>query len=76
LRTSEKATNKVTMEDAKMAQKAATAVLKVFDEKAAAAAALVQAKTPNPRRWGSKVGVKMDTDKRNALANPNFQREN
>merc|ERR1711953_1530261 len=76
LRKKEKATNKVTVEDAKAAQKAvaaATAVLKDFYEKAATATALVQAKTPNPRQWGLKTGVKMGTDEWNALANPNFK---
>merc|ERR1712129_410127 len=76
LRKAEKATNKVTEEDAQAAQKAvaaATAVLKDFYEKAATATALVQAKTPNPRQWGLKTGVKMGTDEWNALANPNFK---
>merc|ERR1719410_2201202 len=76
LRKKEKETNKVTVEDAKAAQKAvaaATAVLKDFYEKAATATALVQAKTPNPRQWGLKTGVKMGTDEWNALANPNFK---
>merc|ERR1719242_769345 len=76
LRTEEKATNKVTVEDAKAAQKvvaAATAVLKDFYEKAATATALVQAKTPNPRQWGLKTGVKMGTEEWDALANPNFK---
>jgi len=76
LRKEEKATNKVTVEDAQAAQKAvaaATAVLKDFYEKAATATALVQAKTPNPRQWGLKTGVKMGTDEWNALANPNFK---
>jgi septal ring factor EnvC (AmiA/AmiB activator) len=76
LRKTEKATNKVTVEDAQAAQKAvaaATAVLKDFYEKAATATALVQAKTPNPRQWGLKTGVKMGTDEWNALANPNFK---
>merc|ERR1719492_588801 len=61
LRKSEKETNKITVEDAQAAQKAvaaATAVLKDFYEKAATATALVQAKTPNPRQWGLKTGVK------------------
>lgn len=76
LRTKEKATNKVTVKDAQAAQKAvaaATAVLKDFYEKAATATALMQAKTPNPRQWGLKTGVKMGTDEWNALANPNFK---
>jgi len=76
LRKSEKETNKITVEDAQAAQKAvaaATAVLKDFYEKAATATALVQAKTPNPRQWGLKTGVKMGTDEWNALANPNFK---
>merc|ERR1719346_281872 len=76
LRKEEKATNKVTVEDAQAAQKAvaaATAVLKDFYEKAATATALVQAKTPNPRQWGLKTGVKMGTDEWTALANPNFK---
>jgi len=76
LRTNEKATNKVTVKDAQAAQKAvaaATAVLKDFYEKAATATALMQAKTPNPRQWGLKTGVKMGTDEWNALANPNFK---
>jgi len=76
LRTEEKATNKVTVKDAQAAQKAvaaATAVLKDFYEKAATATALMQAKTPNPRQWGLKTGVKMGTDEWNALANPNFK---
>merc|ERR1740123_2458168 len=76
LRKNEKETNKITVEDAQAAQKAvaaATAVLKDFYEKAATATALVQAKTPNPRQWGLKTGVKMGTDEWNALANPNFK---
>merc|ERR1712113_187268 len=76
LRKTEKATNKVTVEDAQAAQKAvaaATAVLKDFYEKAATATALVQARAPNPRQWGLKTGVKMGTDEWNALANPNFK---
>merc|ERR1719360_28083 len=76
LRKSEKETNKVTVEDAQAAQKAvaaATAVLKDFYEKAATATALVQAKTPNPRQWGLKTGVKMGSDEWNSLANPNFK---
>jgi len=76
LRESEKETNKVTVKDAQAAQKAvaaATAVLKDFYEKAATATALVQAKTPNPRQWGLKTGVKMGTDEWNALADPNFK---
>lgn len=76
LRNAEKETNKVTVEDAKAAQKAvaaATAVLKDFYEKAATATALVQAKTPNPRQWGLKTGVKMGSDEWNSLANPNFK---
>jgi len=76
LRKSEKETNKVTVKDAQAAQKAvaaATAVLKDFYEKAATATALVQAKTPDPRQWGLKTGVKMGTDEWTALANPNFK---
>jgi len=76
LRTKEKKTNKITVKDAQAAQKAvaaATAVLKDFYEKAATATALMQAKTPNPRQWGLKTGVKMGTDEWNALANPNFK---
>merc|ERR1719178_526864 len=76
LRKIEKAENKVIVEDAQAAQKAvaaATAVLKDFYEKAATATALVQAKTPNPRQWGLKTGVKMGTDEWNALADPNFK---
>jgi len=76
LRNAEKETNKVTVEDAKAAQKAvaaATAVLKDFYEKAATATALVQARTPNPRQWGLKTGVKMGSDEWNSLANPNFK---
>jgi len=76
LRKTEKATNKVTVEDAQAAQKAvaaATAVLKDFYEKASTATALVQAKTPDPKQWGLKTGVKMGTEEWNALANPNFK---
>merc|ERR1719297_678080 len=76
LRNAEKKTNKITVKDAQAAQKAvaaATAVLKDFYEKAATATALMQAKTPNPRQWGLKTGVKMGTDEWNALANPNFK---
>jgi len=76
LRKKEKETNKVTVEDAQAASKAvaaATAVLKDFYEKAATATALVQAKTPDPRQWGLKTGVKMGTDEWNSLANPNFK---
>jgi len=76
LRKKEKETNKVTVADAQAAQKAvaaATAVLKDFFEKASTATALVQAKTPDPRQWGLKTGVKMGTDEWNALANPNFK---
>merc|ERR1719219_400528 len=76
LRKKEKETNTVTVTDAQAAQKAvaaATAVLKDFYEKAATATALVQAKTPNPRQWGLKTGIKMGTDEWNALANPNFK---
>merc|ERR1719242_2141352 len=76
LRKKEKETNTVTVKDAQAAQKAvatATAVLKDFYEKAATATALVQAKTPNPRQWGLKTGVKMGTDEWNALADPNFK---
>merc|ERR1719195_1623831 len=76
LRKTEKATNKVTVADAQAAQKAvaaATAVLKDFYEKASTATALVQAKTPDPKQWGLKTGVKMGTEEWNALANPNFK---
>merc|ERR1719242_2106051 len=76
LRKKEKETNTVTVEDAQAAQKAvaaATAVLKDYYEKAATATALVQAKTPNPRQWGLKTGVKMGSDEWNSLANPNFK---
>jgi DNA repair exonuclease SbcCD ATPase subunit len=65
LRKEEKATNKVTVEDAEAAQKAvaaATAVLKTFYEKAAMATGLLQMDRP-----------KMGTDEWKSLANPNFE---
>merc|ERR1719502_272 len=67
LRTEEKATNKVTVEDAEAAQSAvaaATAVLKKFYEKASLATGFVELGVSRPR---------MGTDEWNALANPNFK---
>merc|ERR1719386_441608 len=67
LRTEEKATNKVTVEDSQAAQgavAAATAVLKTFYEKAAMATGLLQVDVSRP---------KMGTDEWKALANPNFE---
>merc|ERR1719409_2006808 len=67
IRTEEKATNKVTVEDAQAAQKAvaaATAVLQKFYEKASLATGLLQTDVSRPR---------MGTDEWNALANPDFK---
>merc|ERR1719401_2184000 len=67
LRANEKATNKVTVEDATAAQSAvsaATAVLKNFYEKASLATGLLQIKTARPR---------MGTDEWDSLANPNYK---
>lgn len=78
MRMQEKATNAETVKDAKAAQVAvqrATKVLKTFFEKALTATALVQGKgkTPSPRKWGLKTGVKMGTEEWNALANPELE---
>merc|ERR1719316_1515718 len=65
IRADEKATNKVTVEDAKAAQAAvaaATAVLKKFYEKASLATGLLQIQRP-----------KMGTDEWDSLANPNYK---
>merc|ERR1712187_118214 len=67
LRASEKATNKVTVEDAELAQTAvaaATAVLKKFYEKASLATGLLQIDAARP---------KMGTDEWDSLANPNYK---
>merc|ERR1719316_536687 len=67
IRGEEKATNKVTVEDAKAAQKAvaaATAVLKTFYEKASLATGFLQTDVTRP---------KMGTDEWKALANPNYE---
>merc|ERR1719386_320672 len=67
LRTEEKATNKVTVEDSQAAQKAvaaATAVLKTFYEKASMATGLLQTDASRP---------KMGTDEWDSLANPNYE---
>merc|ERR1719305_1798855 len=67
IRTEEKATNKVTVEDAKAAQTAvaaATAVLKKFYEKASLATGLLQTDASRP---------KMGTDEWDSLANPNYE---
>jgi len=66
IRGEEKATNKVTVEDAKAAQaavSAATAVLKTFYEKASLATGLLQTDASRP---------KMGTDEWDSLANPNY----
>merc|ERR1719375_862281 len=66
IRTEEKATNKVTVEDAVAAQTAvaaATAVLKKFYEKASLATGLLQTDASRP---------KMGTDEWDSLANPNY----
>merc|ERR1719247_3665588 len=65
IRGEEKATNKVTVEDAEAAQAAvgaATAVLKKFYEKASLATGLLQIQRP-----------KMGTDEWDSLANPNYK---
>merc|ERR1719387_2080340 len=65
IRTQEKATNKVTVSDAKAAQgavSAATAVLKKFYEKASLATGLLQMDRP-----------KMGTEEWKSLANPNYE---
>merc|ERR1719247_3686703 len=67
IRSEEKATNKVTVEDAKAAQTAvaaATAVLKKFYENASLATGLLQVDASRP---------KMGTDEWDSLANPNFE---
>merc|ERR1719482_899568 len=67
IRSEEKATNKVTVEDAKAAQTAvaaATAVLKKFYEKASLATGLLQVDAARPR---------MGTDEWDSLANPNYK---
>merc|ERR1719482_673701 len=67
IRSEEKATNKVTVEDAKAAQTAvaaATAVLKKFYEKASLATGLLQVDASRP---------KMGTDEWDSLANPNYE---
>jgi hypothetical protein len=67
LRTEEKATNKVTVEDAVAAQtavEAATAVLKDFYEKASLATGLLQTGSARPR---------MGTPEWDSLANPNYE---
>jgi len=67
LRAEEKATNQVTVEDAKAAQtavEAATAVLKDFYEKASLATGLLQLGDARP---------KMGTDEWDSLANPNYK---
>jgi hypothetical protein len=67
IRSEEKATNKVTVEDAKAAQTAvaaATAVLKKFYETASLATGLLQVDASRP---------KMGTDEWDSLANPNFE---
>merc|ERR1719201_892322 len=67
IRAEEKATNKVTIEDAEAAQgavTAATAVLKKFYEKASLATGLLQTSVSRP---------KMGTDEWDSLANPNYQ---
>merc|ERR1719207_121946 len=66
IRAEEKATNKVTVEDAQAAQTAvaaATAVLKKFYEKASLATGLLQTDASRP---------KMGTDEWDSLANPNY----
>jgi len=65
IRTKEKATNKVTVEDSEAGQNAvaaATAVLKDFYEKASLATGLIQVTRPT-----------MGSDEWDALANPNFK---
>jgi len=65
IRTKEKATNKVTVEDSEAGQNAvaaATAVLKDFYEKASLATGLIQVSRPT-----------MGSDEWDALANPNFK---
>merc|ERR1719162_255608 len=65
IRTKEKATNKVTVEDSEAGQNAvaaATAVLKDFYEKASLATGLIQVSRPT-----------MGSDEWDALANPNFE---
>merc|ERR1719482_2320378 len=67
IRTQEKATNKVTISDAKAAQSAvaaATAVLQKFYEKASLATGLLQTDVSRPR---------MGTEEWNSLANPNYE---
>merc|ERR1719218_1521 len=67
LRAKEKATNKVTIEDAKAAQTAvaaATAVLKKFYEKASLATGFIQTEVVRPR---------MGTEEWASLANPNYE---
>jgi len=67
LRSEEKATNKVTVEDSQAAQKAvaaATAVLKKFYEKASLATGFLQTGEARP---------KMGSDEWKALANPNYE---
>merc|ERR1719491_60966 len=67
IRSEEKATNKVTVEDSKAAQgavAAATAVLKKFYEKASLATGFVQTEVSRPT---------MGSDEWDALANPNFK---
>jgi len=67
IRTQEKATNKVTISDAKAAQSAvaaATAVLKKFYEKASLATGLLQTDVTRPR---------MGTEEWESLANPNYK---
>merc|ERR1719393_1102388 len=67
VRSDEKATNKVTVEDSQAAQHAvaaATAVLKKFYEKASLATGFLQTDVARP---------KMGTDEWKSLANPNYE---
>jgi hypothetical protein len=76
IREQEKKTNELTIEDAKVAQKAvanAIAVLEAFYKKAATATAFVQIKKSAKPEWGLKMGIKMGSDEWDSLANPNYK---
>lgn len=75
-RKEEKATNELTIRDAKAAQAAiatAVAVLNDFYSKAMTATAFLQLQAAPPRKWGLKKSVKMGSDEWNALANKDFK---
>lgn len=75
-RKEEKATNALTVKDAKAAQAAiaaAVAVLNEFYSKAMTSTAFLQLQAAPPRKWGLKKSVKMGSEEWNALANKDFK---